>query len=123
MWLPRLCAVSIVSGTKIWAAPAEPICVRPTSRNAVGTTPTICVADAVQDDRTADDRRISAKRAHPERLREQGDRRRAGLLIFSAQRSPDDRREAEHLEQRRGHGASEDALRIAMLRESEVPCR
>ncbi len=39
--MPRLCAVSIVSGTKIWAAPADPICVRPTSRNAVGTMPTI----------------------------------------------------------------------------------
>ena len=79
------------------------------------------VADTVQGDRLTDHRRISAKRAYPQRLREQGDGRRARVLILCGQRSPGDRRDAEHLEQRRGDGTPENPFRITTLGEGEVP--
>ena len=79
------------------------------------------VADIIQSDRMTNHGRISAKRAYPQRFREQGDRRRARLLILGGQRSPDDRRDAKHLEQRRGDGTPENPLRITMLGEGEVP--
>src|SRR5207247_2925056 len=79
------------------------------------------VADTVQSDRVTDHRGIAAKRAYPQRLREQGDRRRARVLILGGQRSPDDRRDAKHLEQRRGDGTPENPFRITTLGEGEVP--